>query len=1046
MQTIVEKITTYERNPPGGDWFTKAVFWGGLMDAPNDGTYLPESQNAYEVKNVRSKPLMPSHMTIDEYYDMWSINGPYTSSGDNLNRNKAVNSVNSGASFINFAGQAYYDGWALLEYSDAAGIGTIDGIPYFGFSELYWYTDGATATNGYMLPLMYLSGCDAAVFNFTGAAKDRSQERMLTNPDGGAIGVISSTAHTYRGEENENSYGNWWLDENFIRLMYQEGNYQPGKALYKLKELSFKELEDKDGGNWLRAVRSNTYGYILLGDPELKIWTNIPRTLDVETEDLFIGDGAAALVTVKDSFNNKPVEGALVNIMNNDLYLQGYTNETGVAKIPMYTTETGPVEIIVTAHDYYPKELERDIIQKPVDLVVKAEDMWLDIVSPVDGDDVQVFARVYNEGGTTLSQEVTVRFYQDEIAADSQIGTDLTISGIAPADYQPVSVMWKAKYKPGGYRIYVKVDPQNNLVGEYSKDNNMASILAPVGGADLWVENTDLVLKPGTLVGENSDIEFNVTIHNTGLVNVQNVRIAIYDGYPLPSHGNEIDTLDGNDIIMPVIYRNSTTATGGKFKLDGGKHDLHVFIDADNGTYEVSEGNNIAVKSITVNHAPRLDNLPDITLFEDKYKEKAIDLREQKYVYDHDNLTSQLRFSVLSVGASENLTVTISNNRYVDLIPAENWTTLQPVMVTIGVTDGLSTDTATFNVSVSAEADPPAIDPLGTITGKANKQLVFKVNAYDSDGDALSFYDNTDIFDIDIYTGEVNFTVNDTHVGTHEVTITVSDGTTDVKMTFTLEIRPRDNLPPVLSKVENINAKVGKPFKVLLRATDPDGDTLTFSMDPPLFEISSVSPTSAQLSFTPNKNDVVTGLEVYIFVSDGVETDSQKITITITEEKEGGGGPDLGSLDPMLMLLIIVPIIIIVLVAFLALRRKAQADRDMQIWESMEGGDRDEAHKRTVEDLGPLDRDELKHKPSLIEEELMDPALRQRDKPVIYEAGTTDVSTVPEAPPVIAEEEVPELPEDETPLIPEEAEEAPAPAKKPKPIKKTVKKMKKKAR
>jgi hypothetical protein len=265
-------------------------------------------------------------------------------------------------------------------------------------------------------------------------------------------------------------------------------------------------------------------------------------------------------------------------------------------------------------------------------------------------------------------------------------------------------------------------------------------------------------------------------------------------------------------------------------------------------------------------------------------------------------------------------------------------------------------------------------------------------------------------------------------------------------MTFTLEIRPRDNLPPVLSKVENINAKVGKPFKVLLRATDPDGDTLTFSMDPPLFEISSVSPTSAQLSFTPNKNDVVTGLEVYIFVSDGVETDSQKITITITEEKEGGGGPDLGSLDPMLMLLIIVPIIIIVLVAFLALRRKAQADRDMQIWESMEGGDRDEAHKRTVEDLGPLDRDELKHKPSLIEEELMDPALRQRDKPVIYEAGTTDVSTVPEAPPVIAEEEVPELPEDETPLIPEEAEEAPAPAKKPKPIKKTVKKMKKKAR
>jgi hypothetical protein len=407
-------------------------------------------------------------------------------------------------------------------------------------------------------------------------------------------------------------------------------------------------------------------------------------------------------------------------------------------------------------------------------------------------------------------------------------------------------------------------------------------------------------------------------------------------------------------------------------------------------------------------------------------------------------------FSVESIEPPGNLTATISSNDFLNLYPAENWSTLKPVMVTIGVTDGLSYDTASFNVTVRPDDDPPAIDPIGTITGKANEQVAFTVIAHDADGDTLFFTDDTDIFDIEPYTGEVNFTVNDTNAGVHSIKITVSDGQNQRSITFTLELRPRDNMPPVLEHIEPIKAMVGRSIKVELRATDQDGDKLTFFMDPPLFEITHLSDTSAQIAFTPNANDVMEQ-DVFIMVSDGVETDSQKVSIIILGEDASESQGFLDNLDPMLLLYILIPIIVIIVVALIFMKRKSQSERDLQMWESM-AGEREAGHEKTVEDLGPLDREELKREKSIIEEELMDPGLQARDKPVIYEAQVTEVSSVPEAPPVIAEEEVPELssekevPElyadDELPQLPEASE--PEVAAAPAPVKKTVKKKKKK--
>ena len=67
--------------------------------------------------------------------------------------------------------------------------------------------------------------------------------------------------------------------------------------------------------------------------------------------------------------------------------------------------------------------------------------------------------------------------------------------------------------------------------------------------------------------------------------------------------------------------------------------------------------------------------------------------------------------------------------------------------------------------------------------------MLLKINASDADKDAyLLFYDNTDVFDIDPNTGEIQFRAGEDMTGNHIITIGVSDGGSRVNITFELVI------------------------------------------------------------------------------------------------------------------------------------------------------------------------------------------------------------------------------------------------------------------
>jgi hypothetical protein len=107
------------------------------------------------------------------------------------------------------------------------------------------------------------------------------------------------------------------------------------------------------------------------------------------------------------------------------------------------------------------------------------------------------------------------------------------------------------------------------------------------------------------------------------------------------------------------------------------------------------------------------------------------------------------------------------------------------------------------------------------------------------------------------------------------------------------------NQPPVLSTIGDKSVNEGQLVMFTISATDPDGDTLTYSASN-LPSGASFTPLTRTFSWTPGTGEAGSYENVHFEVSDGELTDSEDITITVNVPNPpgGGGGGDIGDDNP----------------------------------------------------------------------------------------------------------------------------------------------------
>ncbi|MBD3348638.1 MAG: hypothetical protein GF400_05525, partial [Candidatus Eisenbacteria bacterium] len=176
-------------------------------------------------------------------------------------------------------------------------------------------------------------------------------ERFMNNPGGGSVALFGPTRYAFPATSR--SYYWDWLD-----LLYNNGNVQTGPLCAGTKALhaSYEESGVDNTDRWTQLCT------VLLGDPELALWTGRPQTMSVaHPASIQVGD-AGMTVTVTDP---SPVDSALVCVQKDDVYARGTTDGAGQLTLDFVPHSAGTLTLTVSAPGHTPYEATVDVSDPP---------------------------------------------------------------------------------------------------------------------------------------------------------------------------------------------------------------------------------------------------------------------------------------------------------------------------------------------------------------------------------------------------------------------------------------------------------------------------------------------------------------------------------------------------------------------------------------------------------------------------------------------------------------------------------------------------------
>lgn len=185
---------------------------------------------------------------------------------------------------------------------------------------------------------------------------------------------------------------------------------------------------------------------------------------------------------------------------------------------------------------------------------------------------------------------------------------------------------------------------------------------------------------------------------------------------------------------------------------------------------------------------------------------------------------------------------------------------------------------------ISAQNVAPVLAAIGNKSILEGANLGFTASASDTDGDTLTFSASglPAGAGFNSSTGIFSWTPSSDQSGQYSVTVSVSDGT--ASDSETIQITVADvvvNQAPVLAAIGDKAVDEGATQYIPVSATDPDGDSLTYSVGN-LPSGASFDPASRMFSWPPTFEQA--GVYTVTFtVSDGSLSDSEQITISVRD-------------------------------------------------------------------------------------------------------------------------------------------------------------------
>ena len=299
-QTVVNKVLLYERNPDLTDslWFVDACL------------IVREEYSGYDDSIYWDNIHHAKNLMLSNGYNFMDTLSRYA--GDNAY--DVISSVNHGRAFVLYRG---------------SGVNN-------------WYNPFAAnpdqSANGARLPIVLSITCRTIGTSSTPATAERWLLTGTPTSPRGAAGYFATTTTGVHISHLRSA-----VCKGFFNGIFVQGKRTFGEAC-EAGRLNVYNLYNST---------SEYCGYTTLGDPEMNIWTAIPKPLQVFHDSILpVGQD---WITVNVTFDNAPVESALVCLVLDTLvYEYGYTTNEGEINFNLDALVPGYMQITVTAKNKIP--------------------------------------------------------------------------------------------------------------------------------------------------------------------------------------------------------------------------------------------------------------------------------------------------------------------------------------------------------------------------------------------------------------------------------------------------------------------------------------------------------------------------------------------------------------------------------------------------------------------------------------------------------------------------------------------------------------------
>lgn len=229
---VVQKTINYMKNTNMGKWKNQICF---LADDGDNALHMKQADSIANVVGRNFKSFQVNKIYLDAY------NQEISASGESypVARKQLQDLISKGLLYLNYTGHAGAQGWT---------------------NENVMTTNDITSFSNKILPLWFGATCDFLEFDQKVVS---AGEKVLLNPNGGGIGIISAARPVYASQ-------NFTVNKFFAENLFKKVNgihYRIGDVLALAKNNVGSEI--------------NKLSYIFMGDPALKI--AFPTEYNVKT-------------------------------------------------------------------------------------------------------------------------------------------------------------------------------------------------------------------------------------------------------------------------------------------------------------------------------------------------------------------------------------------------------------------------------------------------------------------------------------------------------------------------------------------------------------------------------------------------------------------------------------------------------------------------------------------------------------------------------------------------------------------------------------------